>query len=83
MKVTAENDNSADVTITYMTNTGQMSDESFKLPAEGRKTTCVNDTYPNMDLSTWVHADKPIVAERVYALVCWVDSNQVRHDRDC
>ena len=58
------NKTEAEVTITYMTNTGQVSDEPFKLPAEGRKTICVNDTHPNMDLSTWVHADKPIVAER-------------------
>lgn len=58
------NSSQAKVTLTYMTNDGPVTDAPFTMPANSRKTIRVNDAHPDMDLSTKVHSDKPIVAER-------------------
>jgi hypothetical protein len=58
------NPTQAKVTLTYMTNNGPVTDAPFTVAANSRKTVRVNDAHPGIDLSTKVHADKPIVAER-------------------
>lgn len=55
---------SADVTVTYMTPEGAVPQAPFKMPGNSRKTIRVNDALPGKDLSTLVSADKPIIAER-------------------
>lgn len=54
----------ASITLTYMTETGAVDDKPFTMPPESRRTVRLNDFHPNLDLSTRVHADKPIIAER-------------------
>ncbi len=54
----------ANVTITYMTPTGTKTMPTFQMAPNIRKTIRVNDELPNTDLSTQVHADVPIIAER-------------------
>ena len=58
------NDTAANVTVTYMTNSGPQPQAPFQMPANSRKTIRVNDILPSKDLSTQVHADVPIIAER-------------------
>jgi hypothetical protein len=58
------NPSAADVVVTYMTNAGPKVQPSFSMPANSRKTIRVNDVLPGQDLSTRVHADRPIIAER-------------------
>ncbi len=58
------NDTAANVTVTYMTGAGPQPQAPFSMPANSRKTIRVNDVLPGKDLSTQVHADKPIIAER-------------------
>ncbi|MFH1150757.1 MAG: IPT/TIG domain-containing protein [Actinomycetota bacterium] len=58
------NTSEAEVTITYMTEDGPEQMESFTMPATSRKTIKVNDQMPAVDLSTQVHGDLPIIAER-------------------
>ena len=64
--VLVQNPNSAaaNVTLTYMTGTGPQPQAPFSMPANSRKTIRVNDILPGKDLSTQVHADVPIIAER-------------------
>ncbi|MHB8896166.1 MAG: DUF5719 family protein [Candidatus Geothermincolia bacterium] len=52
------------VTVTYMTEQGPVSDPTFTMPANSRKTIRVNDAHPGKDLSTRVHGTKPLIAER-------------------
>jgi len=53
------------VTLTYMTQSGQVAGPSFQMPANSRKTVRVNDQLtPNTDVSTHVHGSQPIIAER-------------------
>lgn len=55
----------ADVSLTYMTGTGQVAGPNFQMPANSRKTIRVNDQLPvNTDVSTKVHGSQPIIAER-------------------
>lgn len=54
----------ANVTLTYMTNSGPVPQAPFQMPAQSRKTIKVSDYLPNKDFSTQVHADQPIIAER-------------------
>ncbi len=60
------NESAANVTITYMTPEGPVAQPPFALPPASRKTIKVNDVagLSSTDLSTKVHADVPIVAER-------------------
>ncbi len=58
------NDTEAEVTVTYMTEDGPVPQAPFTMPAESRETIRVNDVIADVDLSTRVHADKPIIAER-------------------
>jgi hypothetical protein len=54
-----------DVTITYLTGSGEVAGPSFQMAATSRKTIRVNDQIsPNTDVSTAVHGSKPIIAER-------------------
>jgi hypothetical protein len=53
------------VSLTYMTQNGQVAGPSFQMPANSRKTIRLNDQLPlNTDVSTRVHGSKPIIAER-------------------
>ena len=54
----------ANVQLVYMTPGGPVYPPAFSMPANSRKTVRVNDFLPNTDLSTQVHADQPIIAER-------------------
>ncbi|MHB8897035.1 MAG: lipocalin family protein, partial [Candidatus Geothermincolia bacterium] len=60
------NETAANVTVTFMTPDGPVAQPPFVLPAACRKTIKVNDIagVSNTDLSTRVHADAPVVAER-------------------
>ncbi len=58
------NDGVATVTLMYNTASGPVSDAPFTVAAKSRKTIRLNDLHSGMDLSTHVHADKPIIAER-------------------
>jgi len=59
------NDTPTDVTLTYMTQAGQVPGPSFQMPANSRKTIRVNDQLPpNTDVSTSAHGSAPIIAER-------------------
>jgi hypothetical protein len=59
------NASAANVSLTYMTQGGKVAGPSFKMDPNSRKTVCVNDQIgPNNDVSTQVHGDKPIIAER-------------------
>ncbi|MBU1670577.1 MAG: IPT/TIG domain-containing protein [Actinobacteria bacterium] len=64
--VLVQNPNAADaqVTLTYMTPEGPLPQAPFTMPANSRQTVEVNAAVPGRDLSTLVHADVPIVAER-------------------
>ena len=57
-------DENAQVTVTYMTSAGPMPQSAFEMPPHSRRTIRVNDTVTDKDLSTHVHSDKPIIAER-------------------
>jgi len=58
-------DSPTDVTITYMTGSGQVAGPAFPMPANSRKTIRVNDQLGlNTDVSTHVHGSRPIIAER-------------------
>ena len=70
----------ANVTLTYMTNKGPVSDKPFTMPPNSRKTVRVNDAHPNADLSTRVHADVPIVAERSMYWEAEPGSGMATHD---
>jgi hypothetical protein len=52
------------VTLTCMTPEGALEPIAFTMAGKSRKTVRLNDTYPDRDLSTKVHGDKPIIAER-------------------
>lgn len=55
----------ADVSLTYMTGSGQIAGPSFQMAANSRKTIRVNDQLPpGTDVSTKVHGSQPIIAER-------------------
>jgi pimeloyl-ACP methyl ester carboxylesterase len=55
----------ADVSLTYMTSDGQKPGPSVTLPPNSRKTFNVGETLPgNWDVSTFVSAKEPVVAER-------------------
>ncbi|MCJ7745918.1 MAG: DUF5719 family protein [Actinobacteria bacterium] len=54
----------ANVQLVYMTPGGPVYPPAFSMPANSRETVRVNDYLPNTDLSTQVHADQPIIAER-------------------
>jgi len=59
------NDTPTDVTLTYMTQSGQVPGPSFQMSANSRKTIRVNDQLPpNTDVSTSAHGSQPIIAER-------------------
>ena len=54
-----------DITITYMTGSGEVAGPSFQMPANSRKTIRVNDQLGlNTDVSTRAHGSQPIIAER-------------------
>ena len=54
-----------DVSLTYMTQSGQVPGSSFQMPPNSRKTVKINDQLlANTDVSTRVHGSQPIIAER-------------------
>ena len=73
-----------DVAITYQAPTGPVTGPSFTVPANSRKTICVNDTTqipgPDPSFSTRVHGSAPIIAERAMYWSGGSDSGQVCHD---
>jgi len=58
------NPDPAQVTVTYMTPSGEVKQPAFTLAGLSRKTIKVNDAAPGLDLSTHVHGSRPLVAER-------------------
>ena len=54
----------ANVQLVHMTPGGPVYPPAFSMPANCRETVRVNDYLPDTDLSTQVHADVPIIAER-------------------
>ena len=58
------NAEAASVTVTYMTSGGPEEQPAFSMPPNSRKTIRVNEALPGKDLSTRVHSDRPIIAER-------------------
>ncbi len=54
----------ANVSVTFMTESGPVAMPRFGMESNSRKTIRVNDVLPGKDCSTWLHADKPIIAER-------------------
>ncbi|MFH1149747.1 MAG: hypothetical protein V1748_04670 [Actinomycetota bacterium] len=80
------NDSEVDVTLTYMTPNNLYVDENepvaqppFTMPANSRKTIRVNDALQNADVSTRVHADKPVIAERAMYWNGGADSAEICH----
>ena len=73
-----------DVTITYQAAGGPVPGPSFQMPANSRKTICVNDTtvIPGDDpsFSTHVHGSQPIIAERAMYWRGGADGGEVCHD---
>jgi lysophospholipase L1-like esterase len=58
-------DTPTDVTLTYMTQGGQVPGPSFQMQPNSRKSIRLNDQLPpNTDVSTRVHGSAPIIAER-------------------
>ncbi len=73
----------ANVDVTYMTGSGPQPQAQFQMSANSRKTIRVNEVpgMGNIDFSTQVHADQPIIAERaMYWQPGTPDSNQAMHD---
>ena len=58
------NDAPAEVTLTYMTPEGAVTQMPFAMPSNSRKTIRTNDMLPPVDFSTQVHGSLPIIAER-------------------
>ncbi|MBN2169327.1 MAG: carboxypeptidase regulatory-like domain-containing protein, partial [Actinobacteria bacterium] len=59
------NDTANNVTVTYLTGTGEVAGPTVAMEPNSRKTIRVNeDLPPNTDVSTHVHGDSPIIAER-------------------
>ncbi|MBU4386322.1 MAG: hypothetical protein KKH73_04930 [Actinobacteria bacterium] len=58
------NSDSAQVTLTYMTDEGLRTQPVFTIPPNSRKTVRVNDVLPDVDFATYIHGSVPIVAER-------------------
>jgi parallel beta-helix repeat protein len=73
-----------DVTIYYQATAGPVAGPSFNMPANSRKTVCVNDTTaipgPDPSFSTRVHGSQPIIAERAMYWNGGADAGQVCHD---
>lgn len=72
----------AQVSITYMTPNGPVEQTPFTIDPGSRKTIRVND-FPgveNTDLSTQVHADKPIIAERAMYWGAGTPLGEAMHD---
>ena len=58
------NDQENQITLTYMTSGGPVTEKPFTMPANSRKTIRVNGVLPSQDLSTHVQGTLPVVAER-------------------
>lgn len=76
------NGTEASVSITYMTPDGPVAQPAFVMPPSTRRTIRVNDVpgVSNTDLSTQVHADMPIVAERAMYWNGGSDQGEACHD---
>ncbi|MFH1150010.1 MAG: IPT/TIG domain-containing protein [Actinomycetota bacterium] len=70
---------STDVSVTYLTATGEVAGPSFTMLPNSRKTVRVNDQLqPNTDVSTTVTGSSPIIAER--AMYWTTPSGEACHD---
>ncbi len=73
-----------DVSIKYQAAAGPVNGPTFTMPANSRKTICVNDTTPipgdDPSFSTHVHGSQPIIAERAMYWNGGDDGAQVCHD---
>ena len=76
------NDTDTQVTLTYMTPDGPVAQPAFTMAHNSRKTIKVNDVpgVESTDLSTQVHADKPIIAERAMYWNGGEGSGEACHD---
>ena len=78
------NPTATDVEVTYQAATGRVDGPTFTMPANSRKTICVNDTTeipgPDPSFSTHVHGSQPIIAERAMYWNGGDDAAQVCHD---
>lgn len=74
------NDGVATVTLMYNTSSGLVSDAPFTVAAKSRKTIRLNDLHAGMDLSTHVHSDKPIIAERSMYWSPYAGAGEAMHD---
>ena len=76
------NETDAQVTVTYMTPDGPVAQPAFVMPPSTRRTIKVNDVpgVSNTDLSTLVHADRPVVAERAMYWKGGSDKGEACHD---
>ncbi|MHB8895531.1 MAG: DUF5719 family protein, partial [Candidatus Geothermincolia bacterium] len=76
------NDAEATINLTYMTPDGPINQAPFAMAPNSRKTVRVNDVegVGSTDLSTAVHSDRPVIAERAMYWAGGPDSAQVCHD---
>ncbi|MBK5092193.1 MAG: hypothetical protein JJE48_01590 [Actinobacteria bacterium] len=75
------NKGQATIELTYMTPEGPIELYPMNIPPQSRRTIRVNDTveYPT-DLSTLVHSDRPIIAERAMYWATDPDAGEAMHD---
>jgi len=73
------NDKETEVSLTFMTQTGEVEGPNFKMAPNSRQSLKLNNYLPlNTDVSTHVHGSNPIIAERA---MYWTSSGQeVCHD---
>ena len=73
------NDTETQVSLTFMTQSGQVEGPNFKMAPNSRQSLKLNNYLPqNTDVSTHVHGNNPIIAERA---MYWTSSGQeVCHD---
>ncbi|MBN2168167.1 MAG: C1 family peptidase [Actinobacteria bacterium] len=70
-----------DVSVTYMTASGPVTQPTFQMPANSRKTLKVNDVLPpNTDFSTAVSGTQPLIAERAMYWYGTPNTGEVCHD---
>ncbi|MBU1670571.1 MAG: DUF11 domain-containing protein [Actinobacteria bacterium] len=70
----------AEVTLSYQSNGGGFADAPFTMPPNSRRTVRLNDLHPELDLSTRVSADVPIIAERAMYWAADSQSDFAMHD---
>jgi len=74
------NNETADVTVWYMTPKGPVQYPEFTMPANSRKTLRANDYLPDTDISIRLHGSRPIIAERAMYWRGGPDRSEACHD---